>query len=91
MLKKITIEMGGTEVSLTVEQAKKLRDELNSLFEHKIEYVPPNPWPWTYRPWYPTYYGTIGYASSGSCLSGANGSSNTSAINLKPETYRITI
>ncbi len=48
---KITIEMGGQSVELTVEQAKKLHGDLEAVFgektkNHYIPYTQPDPiWP----------------------------------------------
>lgn len=58
---KITIEIGKKKLELTLDEVKKLRDELNSLAEKENVWIP-----WTYpqvnpSPWYPvtTYSGTI--------------------------------
>lgn len=63
MIKKIELDLDGKRVSLTLEQAKKLKDTLNELFGEKIvkekEYIPyPQPYPQPYpvepyRPWRP--------------------------------------
>ena len=61
MIRKIELDLDGKRVSLTLEQAKKLKDVLNELFGEKIikvkekEYIPyPQPYPIEpYRPWRP--------------------------------------
>jgi len=50
IIKKIELDLDGKIVSLTSEQAKKLKSALDELFGVKIEkeYIPYEPW----RPWY---------------------------------------
>ncbi len=69
MIKRLVLDIDGKEISLTMEQAKKLQSALNEVFETKIvrekEYIPtpyvPKPVPWypytPARPWYePPYF-----------------------------------
>ena len=54
MIKKIELNLGGKVVSLTPNQAKKLRDALNELFGETVkrEYIPyPQPFIEPWRPW----------------------------------------
>lgn len=46
---KVVVKMGELEVSLSVEEAKELRDCLNRLFTYKTVYVP-------YRRYYPNWW-----------------------------------
>jgi hypothetical protein len=71
IVKEINFKIGDKEISLTPEEAKKLKDVLNSMFEKEViiqkEYVPvpsdplPNPYtptaplPWPY-PYNPIIY-----------------------------------
>lgn len=70
-IKKVVIEAGGKEFSLSVEEAKALRDILNATFtEVKTTYVPYQPYP--YYPWTVTYSSGTVYCSS----------SNTATVSL---------
>lgn len=52
-IKKIVLDLNGKEISLTIEQAKGLRDKLNELFGKNTVYVP-QPYPTIYEklPWW---------------------------------------
>jgi hypothetical protein len=61
-IKKIVIEVGGVELSLSPEDAKTLRDALNELFPtpaRQLQFVPysvpvpvhPRPWRWYEADW----------------------------------------
>jgi len=72
-IKEIVLDLGKLEVKLTLEQAQKLHDTLNELFEKKIVTVPGpsvpypvyppyrGPWRWEYSQ--PSWYGNAGTSS----------------------------
>lgn len=53
MIEKITIDLGGIKVELTLEQAKALKNELD-FFLGSGYYIYPNPYPYYPWPYYPT-------------------------------------
>lgn len=78
VIKKFVLELGGKEISLTPEQAKKLYEGLSELFEKKViveerhHYHPSYPWIYTVpstgitvAPTYPFTTNPIWYTSSG--------------------------
>jgi len=56
LIKNIIIEFDGKKLDLSLDQALKLRDELNQLFAVKTEYIP-----YPVRTYYPphTWYQTL--------------------------------
>ena len=57
MIKKLTVEIDGTEIELTPEQAKQLRDELLRLYP--VDSAPAQPLMpplWPYSPFVPSPY-----------------------------------
>ncbi len=55
-IKKIILIINGQEISLTIEQCKKLKESLNKIFEKDTVYIP-NPYPYKeYIPVYPKTY-----------------------------------
>ena len=61
MIKHITIEVQGKEISLTLEEAKQLKQELDGLFNEPYTVTPwVAPYPEPYTPWKPlvTWGGT---------------------------------
>ena len=80
-IKKIVLDLGGKEVTLTLEQAKRLHELLNELCgeKKKIEYVPVRYpyWDW-YRPIW--RYDSPTYTSGGT--SSAYYSSNTVTLSV---------
>ena len=66
----VTVKVGDVSITMTVDELKKLRDELNKLLPEKpapfvVPYCPPcKPWweqqPWGHEPWTVTYTVTTG-------------------------------
>lgn len=57
LIKRVVLDVGGTEVTVTLEQARKLHAALNELFQQPPRWrrIPPLP---PVMPWYPPpYYG----------------------------------
>jgi len=57
IIKKIELDLDGQSISLTPEQARKLKEALNELFGKIIresEPWPVTPWPIDPYPWYPS-------------------------------------
>jgi hypothetical protein len=86
-IKKVVIEAGGKEFNLTVEEAKALRDILNSAFpESKTTYVPYTPpiiierYPQPYHPWV-TWCSSTGTLS----CSTSNAASDTTLLTGKEQ------
>ena len=50
MIKKIVLEFEGKKLEVSLDQALRLRDELNTLFSVKTEYIP-----YPVRDYYPPY------------------------------------
>ena len=63
MIKKITLDIDGKEIELSLDQANKLKDDLESLLNKKrVEYVPiNNPLPVTTT--WPKYPNEIWYSN----------------------------
>jgi hypothetical protein len=89
VIKEIKLQLGEKEVSLTVEQAKKLKEALDEMFGKEIiKEVHRRDW-WVYPYYYPwwtttSYYPTktfSDYQTSGGCL--ASFDANTNAMTLK--------
>jgi hypothetical protein len=76
---KIVLQLGGKEVSLTVEQCKKLKEVLNEMFGKEIvkEIYKDNYWNWHYRP--------LGYAGGNSLFGSSLANFKTNATGA---TYR---
>lgn len=85
MIKGITIAVGGQDIPLSLEEAKKLYSDLDALYGAKrTEYVPYYPWPYyvapATRPWWqiPNYNGTI--TVTGASSTGAYGTTTASSV-----------
>jgi hypothetical protein len=57
VIKKMVLQLGGKEVELSIDEAKKLHEALNELFERKVITVERHihtdyhyPWTWTWSP-----------------------------------------
>lgn len=90
-IKKIVLEVGGVELSLTPEDAKTLQAALNELFQKKeIQYVP-SPYPTvtvTPRPWRWYEYGPVYSLLSTTTSAGSSTGGTTTALNLSGSSYR---
>jgi len=79
-IKKIVLEIKGKEHSMTIDEAKELRGELNKMFEKEIQYYP-SP---TVYPTYPRPYWDNGISftnTSGSSLTTAGQVTLNTSIN----------
>lgn len=79
IIKKITINIGGVDVSVTPEEAKNLHEALGNLLGldkspiiiKEKEYVPYQPYIWPYKPyWYASSKSSGGYTIQYSQTSG---------------------
>jgi len=84
-IKKIVIEVGGVELSLSPEDAKTLRDALNELYPVvKEQYIPY--WPYTPSPWRITW-GVPEYIPQYTITDRGTSAVNT-GLNTSTATYR---
>jgi len=86
IIKEIKLQLGQKEVSLTVEEAKKLKEALDELFNKSVVTEVPIPYPYPiWRWWYPTWgFSTadgVYRITNTACTVGYD--SNTNAMTLK--------
>ena len=87
IIKEVKLQLGEKEVSLTIEEAKKLKEALDELFGKQLidvrPYYPYWYWQPTFTPYWVTWQGTGPYRVTTSGASSASYDSSTNTMALK--------